>query len=156
MLSIFRTFLKIISCRCCVKRRVNVERLVRFLICWEISKDICIWDRDEFLAFAPFFPEYRPFTEANGGKFTVVPPDMEHFQINFEALEAEFIRFAKIIRSYAPEVPLLWFDRSLQSLYISRYFRFRYSINTSGRNSPQVRRKARGVQPKARLKTAAR
>ena len=42
----------------------------------------------ELLTVAPFFPEYRPFTEANGGKFTVVPPDMEHFQINFEALEA--------------------------------------------------------------------
>ena len=42
----------------------------------------------EILTVAPFFPEYRPFTEANGGKFTVVPPDMEHFQINFEALEA--------------------------------------------------------------------
>ena len=42
----------------------------------------------EILTVAPFFPEYRPFTEANGGKFTVVPPDMEHFQINFEALKA--------------------------------------------------------------------
>jgi Aspartate/tyrosine/aromatic aminotransferase len=42
----------------------------------------------EILTVAPFFPEYRPFTEANGGKFTVVPPDMEHFQINFEALES--------------------------------------------------------------------
>ena len=42
----------------------------------------------EILTVAPFFPEYCPFTEANGGKFTVVPPDMEHFQINFEALEA--------------------------------------------------------------------
>ena len=27
----------------------------------------------EILTVAPFFPEYRPFTEANGGKFTVVP-----------------------------------------------------------------------------------
>ncbi len=42
----------------------------------------------EIIAVAPFFPEYRPFTEANGGKFTVVPPDMERFQINFAALEA--------------------------------------------------------------------
>ena len=41
----------------------------------------------EIVAIAPFFPEYRPFTEANGGKLVVVPPDMENFQINFEALE---------------------------------------------------------------------
>ena len=41
----------------------------------------------EIVAIAPFFPEYRPFTEANGGKLVVVPPDMENFQINFAALE---------------------------------------------------------------------
>ena len=41
----------------------------------------------EIMAIAPFFPEYRPFTESNGSKFVVVPPDMEKFQINFEALE---------------------------------------------------------------------
>ena len=41
----------------------------------------------EIMAIAPFFPEYRPFTESNGSKFVMVPPDMEQFQINFEALE---------------------------------------------------------------------
>ena len=41
----------------------------------------------EVVAIAPFFPEYRPFAESNGSKLVVVPPDMEHFQINFDALE---------------------------------------------------------------------
>ena len=41
----------------------------------------------EIMAVAPFFPEYRPFTEANGGKLTVVPADTEHFQINMAELE---------------------------------------------------------------------
>lgn len=40
----------------------------------------------EIIAIAPFFPEYRPFVEASGNKFVVVPADTESFQINFEAL----------------------------------------------------------------------
>lgn len=40
----------------------------------------------EVIAIAPFFPEYRPFAETNGHSFVVVPPDMTHFQINFDAL----------------------------------------------------------------------
>ena len=41
----------------------------------------------EVLAIAPFFPEYKPFTEEAGLKFRVVPADEPSFQINFEALE---------------------------------------------------------------------
>ncbi len=42
----------------------------------------------EFVALAPFFPEYRCFAEAMGGKLRVVPADEEGFQIDFAALEA--------------------------------------------------------------------
>lgn len=42
----------------------------------------------EIMAIAPFFPEYRPFTESNGGKLVVVPADTKAFQINMEALES--------------------------------------------------------------------
>ena len=41
----------------------------------------------EFLAIAPFFPEYRPFVESAGGKLVVVPADIPAFQINLSALE---------------------------------------------------------------------
>lgn len=41
---------------------------------------------DEFIAIAPFFPEYRVFVEAAGAKLTVVPPDMLEFQIHFDEL----------------------------------------------------------------------
>lgn len=41
---------------------------------------------DEFVAFAPFFPEYKVFAEAAGGKFSVVSPDYNAFQINFDEL----------------------------------------------------------------------
>ena len=42
----------------------------------------------EIMAIAPFFPEYRPFTEQNGASFVVVPADTKSFQISMEAVEA--------------------------------------------------------------------
>ena len=39
------------------------------------------------LAIAPYFPEYKPFAEASGAIFGVVPPDVPNFQIPFGALE---------------------------------------------------------------------
>ncbi len=42
----------------------------------------------EILAIAPYFPEYRPWVEAAGAVFKVVPPDVPGFQIDFAALEA--------------------------------------------------------------------
>ena len=41
---------------------------------------------EEVVAFAPFFPEYRVFTEQTGASLAVVPLDEESFQISFEAL----------------------------------------------------------------------
>ena len=41
----------------------------------------------EFIAIAPFFPEYRPFVECAGGKLVVVPADIPGFQIDMAALE---------------------------------------------------------------------
>ena len=47
-------------------------------------------DRDtEFVAIAPYFPEYGCFATTAGGKLVVVEPDMEHFQIDFNALAAK-------------------------------------------------------------------
>ncbi len=41
----------------------------------------------EFIALAPYFPEYDCFARVSGAQVIVVPPDMERFQINFDALE---------------------------------------------------------------------
>ena len=41
----------------------------------------------EFIAIAPFFPEYKPFVESAGGRLVVVPADVPAFQIDFAALE---------------------------------------------------------------------
>lgn len=41
----------------------------------------------EFLVIAPYFPEYKPFIEGNGGIMRVVPPDIPNFQISLDAVE---------------------------------------------------------------------
>lgn len=43
---------------------------------------------DEYILFAPYFPEYKVFVESNGGKVVVIPPEIEHFQIDFPAFES--------------------------------------------------------------------
>ena len=40
---------------------------------------------DTCMTFAPFFPEYRVFVEAANAKLTVVPADLDNFQMNLEA-----------------------------------------------------------------------
>ena len=42
---------------------------------------------DEFIAIAPFFPEYNVFFTCAGAKLAVVPADTVHFQIDIDALE---------------------------------------------------------------------
>ena len=41
----------------------------------------------EFIAVAPYFPEYQVFIEGAKGKVKVIPPEIEHFQIDFSAFE---------------------------------------------------------------------
>lgn len=42
---------------------------------------------DEFITFAPFFPEYTTFVEAAGATLNVLPADTETFQIDIDAFE---------------------------------------------------------------------
>ena len=42
---------------------------------------------DEFIAIAPFFPEYNVFFTCAGAKLAIVPADTVHFQIDMDALE---------------------------------------------------------------------
>ena len=59
----------------------------------------------EFLAIAPYFPEYKPFVESAGGIFKVVPPDLPHFQINLEAVEAMLTPATQAIIINSPNNP---------------------------------------------------
>lgn len=60
---------------------------------------------DEFIAIAPFFPEYKVFAEGNGGKLVVVAPDLVDFQVNFEGLEAALSAHTKAVIINSPNNP---------------------------------------------------
>lgn len=44
-------------------------------------------ETEDVIAFAPFFPEYRVFTESAGGKLITVPCTEPDFQIDFDAFK---------------------------------------------------------------------
>ncbi|MBR4061201.1 MAG: pyridoxal phosphate-dependent aminotransferase [Lachnospiraceae bacterium] len=60
---------------------------------------------DEFIAIAPFFPEYRVFVEGNGAKLRVVKPDTENFQINMKELEEAINEHTKGVIINSPNNP---------------------------------------------------
>ena len=60
---------------------------------------------DEFIAIAPYFPEYKGFVEGAGATFKVVSPDTEHFQINMEALSDVITSNTKGIIINSPNNP---------------------------------------------------
>ena len=45
-------------------------------------------DHSEIIGIAPYFMEYKAFTEANGSRFVPVAADLEHFQVSIPALAA--------------------------------------------------------------------
>ena len=60
---------------------------------------------DEFVAFAPFFPEYRCFVESVGANLRVVPAKTEDFQIDFVALEERLSPRTKGVIVNSPNNP---------------------------------------------------
>ena len=60
---------------------------------------------DEFIVFAPFFPEYQCFIESAGGKLVVIPAKEDDFQISFEALEQAITKNTKGILVNSPNNP---------------------------------------------------
>ena len=60
---------------------------------------------DEFVTFAPFFPEYRVFVEACGGRLVVVPAKTDDFQIDLTALERTVTPRTKAVIVNSPNNP---------------------------------------------------
>ena len=73
------------------------------------SLSIClkavIVPEDEVITFAPFFPEYRVFAEAAGAKFSVIPPNKEDFQIDFDILGKSISEKTKAVIINSPNNP---------------------------------------------------
>lgn len=51
-----------------------------------VAKTLIVDSDSEIMVIAPFFPEYRPYVTANGGKLVVVPADTKAFQIHLDAV----------------------------------------------------------------------
>ena len=60
---------------------------------------------DEFVAIAPYFPEYKVFVEGAGATLKVVPPDREGFQIDFDALASILTPHTKGVIVNSPNNP---------------------------------------------------
>lgn len=60
---------------------------------------------DEVIVFAPFFPEYRVFIEGAGAKMTMIPADIEAFQIDFAAFESAINEKTKAVIVNSPNNP---------------------------------------------------
>ena len=60
---------------------------------------------DEVIVFAPFFPEYRVFIEGAGAKMTMIPADIEAFQIDFAAFETAINEKTKAVIVNSPNNP---------------------------------------------------
>lgn len=60
---------------------------------------------DEFITFAPYFPEYKCFVEATGAKLIVIPAQVKDFQIDFDAFEKKLNPKTKAIIINSPNNP---------------------------------------------------
>ena len=72
----------------------------------------------EFIAIAPFFPEYTLFTTTAGARFTSIPADIAQFQINFDLLEAAISRDTQGVVINSPNNPsgVVYTEQTIQRL----------------------------------------
>lgn len=73
---------------------------------------------DEFITFAPFFPEYQCFVEAAGGKLVVVPAKEDDFQIDFTQFEKLCNERTKAVIVNSPNNPsgVIYSEETIQKL----------------------------------------
>ena len=60
---------------------------------------------DQFVTFAPYFPEYKVFVESAGGELVAVPADLADFQIDFDAFAAALNPHVKGVIINSPNNP---------------------------------------------------
>jgi len=92
------------------KHQVNCSPDLLYMTCGAAASLCCciraVTDPgDEWILFAPFFPEYRPFVEAAGGKVVVSEPDLTNFQIDFADLESKINEKTKAMIVNSPNNP---------------------------------------------------
>lgn len=88
----------------------NVNENCIYMTCGAAaSLSVCIKalanENDEFITFTPFFPEYRVFVEAAGGKLVAVKSEEGSFQIDLEAFENAINERTKAVIVNSPNNP---------------------------------------------------
>ena len=83
-----------------------------------IIKALIVDADTEIMAIAPFFPEYRPFVNANGGKLVVVPADAKAFQIHLDEVEKRITKHTQAIIVNSPNNPsgVVYTEETLKGL----------------------------------------
>ena len=83
-----------------------------------IIKALIVDADTEIMAIAPFFPEYRPFVNANGGKLVVVPADTKAFQIHLDEVEKRITKNTQGIIINSPNNPsgVVYTEETLKGL----------------------------------------
>lgn len=70
-----------------------------------ITLNALLNEGDEVITFAPFFPEYKVFTEHAGGKLIAVKSEKDTFHIDFNALESAITAHTKGVIVNSPNNP---------------------------------------------------
>lgn len=60
---------------------------------------------DEFLTFAPYFPEYKVYVESAGASLSVIPANTEDFQVDIEKFEEAINKNTKAVIINSPNNP---------------------------------------------------
>lgn len=60
---------------------------------------------DEFVIFAPYFPEYRVFIESHGGRCVEISPDLPEFQLNLKEFSEKINEKTKAVILNSPNNP---------------------------------------------------
>ena len=83
-----------------------------------IIKALIVDADSEIMAVAPFFPEYRPFVNANGGKLGGVPADTKAFQIHLDEVEKRITKNTQGIIINSPNNPsgVVYTEETLKGL----------------------------------------
>lgn len=60
---------------------------------------------DEIIVVAPYFPEYTVFIQNAGAKKVMLPPDLEHFQVDLAAMEKAITPHTRAVIVNSPNNP---------------------------------------------------
>ena len=73
---------------------------------------------DEFVVFAPYFPEYKVFIEGAGATMVLIPPEIDAFQINFDAFQQAVTPHTKGVLVNSPNNPsgVVYSQKTLERL----------------------------------------